>query len=73
MTTVDPTQLVVVPTLRPLEEFHAPHGDPVLGDVRTVCGRLTHGWFPMSAGMAYANVASPCPMCFPELDPKGTQ
>lgn len=67
MTIVDPALLVVVPTLRPLETFHALPAFYVIDEQRTVCGLPTHGWFPMSAGQAYNNVASPCPQCFPEV------
>lgn len=60
---MDPDTRVVVATTRALETFHAPAGD------RTDCGRLTHGWYDMTANAAYQNVCSPCPACFPLLDP----
>lgn len=65
MVIVDPAVPVVVATLRPLEEFHAPVGE------RTACGRPAHGWYPMPAGSAYLNVCSPCQGCFPPPDIEG--
>ncbi len=59
MNIVDPGTRVIVPTTRPLETFHAPAGE------LTACGLPMHGWYLLSAGMAYNNVDSPCPRCFP--------